>query len=119
MYEIKIICEHRFTWFIFIYLFIYFELQTIFVFLAAFVAISSAASIPGVRDFLGNYYDPYSNQLSSSTTGKVYNILPYAASVPAYVPPVAPVVAPVAAPYYAYSYGAYPYAAAYVAPVLK
>ena len=85
------------------------------------MAISSAASIPGVRDFLGNYYDPYSNQLSSSTTGKVYNILPYAASVPAYVPPVAPVVAPVAASYYnTYSYGAYPYApAAYVAPVLK
>lgn len=92
------------------------------------VAISSAASIPGVKDFIGNYYDPYTRQLSSAITGKVYNTLPFAApyvaSYSAYVPPVAPVVAPVAAPvvapyYNAYAYGAYPYGAAYVAPILK
>lgn len=91
------------------------------------VAISSAASLLGVKDFAGNYFDPYTQQYSSALTGKVYNTLPFAApyvaSYSAYVPPVAPVapvVAPVAAPYYsAYSFGAYPYGAAYVAPILK
>nr|AIW62602.1 hypothetical protein [Scytodes thoracica] len=72
---------------------------------AAFVALATAASLGGVKDVAGNYYDFTTGQYASSLTGKVYNTAP----VVAYSSPVVAAVAP--HPYYAA-----PYVAPHVAP---
>lgn len=70
----------------------------------AFVAVASA--IGGAKDFVGNYYDYTTGQVSSSLTGRVYNTRPTSWG------PAVPAVAAYHAPY-AYAHHPYAYAAPY------